>query len=130
MSCRKVIASGFIAVWMVFLFFFSVPIREDVSRLAHHFIDSSAELPLLTRNFSMRILGAGDSFSSSGDSLFYFFWGVLWVVPLGVLFFVWRIKSPLKLMEFLFYSWMSYLLICILLFSLVLYGLFLPFLYG
>jgi len=129
MLLRRWISTAIIAIWLVFLFFLYVPIREDVARLAADLIDSSVELPLLTRDFTLRILGSGNDFSPHENSLFYLFWGVLWAIPLGMLFFVWRIKTQLKLMEFLLLSWLSYLFLCTLLFILALYGLILPFLY-
>ncbi len=130
MLARRVISSGIIALWLIFLFFVSVPIREEIAHHYYHQIDISAELPLLTKCFSLRILGTGDYLSSNGDVFFYLFWCAVWAVPVMILCCVWRIKEPLLLTEFLLYSWISYLFFCIFSFSIALYGLFMPFLQG
>ena len=131
---RRSFSTIIIAIWLILLFFLSVPIREDISHTYHIIIASSGigspeNLPALTREYSLRILGSGNHLASNTNIFFYLFWGFIWVVPLIILFFTWRIKESLRLIEFLLYSWLSYLFLMALLFILAMYGLIMPFLY-
>ncbi len=126
---RRLVATAIIAIWIVLLFFLSVPIREEIAHTYHHFLNSSEDLNILTKDYSLQILGSGDYLNSDNSFLFYFFWGFIWLIPFVMLIFTWRIKEPSFLLEFLFYSWLSYLFITSFLFLLAIYGLILPLLY-
>jgi hypothetical protein len=126
---RRLISTGIIVLWLVFLFLLSTPIREDISHSYRHLVGSSAELPSLTKAYSLRILGAGNYLSSNKDRFFYLFWAVIWAVPLVILFFTWRIEEALQLNEFLMYSWLIYISLFVFLFVIALYGLLMPFLH-
>lgn len=127
MLVRRLISTGMVALWLVFLFLLSVPFREEFSHFYHHLIPSSMELPLLTKAYSLRILGTGNYLSANTDRFFYLFWGVVWAPPFAILYFTWKAREPALLTEFLLYSWMTYLLLCNFLLFIALYGLFLPF---
>ena len=124
---RRLISTAIVTLWLVFLLLLSVPIREDVAHSYHQLIGSAGELPSLTREYSLRILGMGNYLSANKDGFFYLFWGILWVVPLLILFFSWTIKEPVRLSEFLLYTWIAYLLLSVFLLVMALYGLLMPF---
>jgi hypothetical protein len=126
---RRLMSTGIVTLWLIFLFLLSIPIREDISHFYHYLIGSTTELPALTKAYSMRILGAGNYLASNKDGFFYLFWGFIWAVPLIILFFSWRLKEPSHLTEFLLYSWLTYLLLSVFLFFMAIYGLLLPFLH-
>ena len=125
---RKILSTIIIAVWVVILFFLFIPIREEISHTYHHLVGASGELPLLTRAYSLEILGPGDYLDSEYSFVFFLFWGFLWLVPFTMLFFTWRSKDSAALLEYLFYSWLLYLLITFLLIIFALFGMIMPFL--
>ena len=134
MMNRRLVSTIIITLWLIFLFFLSVPIREEISCTYHTIIASSkfnslGSLPTLTKEYTLRILGSGNLLVSNTDIFFYLFWGFIWVVPFIMLFFTWRIKEPIRLMEFLLYSWLGYLFLMAFLFILAIFGLIGPFLY-
>ncbi len=126
---RRLISTAIITLWLVFLFLLSIPVREDISHSYHQFIGSEGDLPALTKEYSLRILGTGNYLSSNKDHLFYLFWGILWAVPLLILIYSWIIKEQVRLAEFLLYSWLTYLLLFVFLMVMALYGLLVPFLH-
>ena len=126
---RRLVSTAIVAIWLVLLFFLSIPIREQFSHTYHHFLTSPEHLNVITKDYSLQILGSGDYLKSDHGFLFYIFWGIIWLVPFAILFFTWRIKEPSHLLEFLFYSWLSYFLAMSFLFLLAIFGLILPFLY-
>ena len=126
---RRLVSTAIIAMWFVLLFFLSIPIREQVAHTYHHFLSSPEHLNVITKDYSLQILGSGDYLEPDHDFLFYIFWGFIWLVPFAILFFTWRIKESSHLLEFLFYSWFAYFLIVSFLFLLAIFGLILPFLY-
>ena len=125
---KRILSTIIIAVWFVFLFLLSGPIREDISHTYHHILGSNEHLNTFTKSYSLQILGPGDYLSSDKGFVFYLFWGLIWIIPFAILFFTWQIKDPLHLLEFLFYSWLLYLVISVLLFLLAIFNLALPFL--
>ena len=126
---RRLVSTAIIAIWLVLLFFLSIPIREQIAHTYHHILTSPEYLNVITKDYSLQILGSGDYLKPDHGFLFYIFWGFIWFVPFAILFFTWRIKEPSHLLEFFFYSWLSYFLAMSLLFLLAIYGLVLPFLY-
>ena len=126
---KRLISTAIVTVWLIFVFLLSIPIREDIAHFYHHLIGSATELPTLTKAYSLRVLGTGNYLAYNKDFFFYLFWGFTWAVPLVMLFFSWRLKKPSQLTEFLFYSWISYLLLVASLLFIALYGLLMPFLY-
>jgi hypothetical protein len=126
---RRLVSTITIVLWLVFLFFLSIPIREQIAHTYHHLLPSPEHLHVITKDYSLAILGSGDYLNPDHGFLFYIFWGGIWLVPLAMLFFTWRIKEPSDLLEFLFYSWLSYLFVTSFLFLLAIFGLILPFLY-
>ena len=129
MLTRRLISTAIVALWLVFLFLLSIPVREDISHSYRHLIGSSQQLPTLTKSYSLRILSSGDRLSTNRDGFFYLFWGVVWAVPVVILLFTWRTKEAKQLNEFLLYSWLFYISLCAFLFMIALYGLLVPFLY-
>ena len=126
---RRLVSTAIIAVWLVFLFFLSIPIREEIAHTYHHFLSSPEHLNNITKDYALQVIGSGDYLNTDNSILFYLFWGFIWLVPFAFLLFTWRIKDPSHLLEFLFYSWLAYLFIISLLFLLAIFGLILPFLY-
>ena len=126
---RRLISTAIVTLWLVFLFLLSIPVREDISHSYHQLIGSGGDLPALTKEYSLRILGTGNYLSSNKHVFFYLFWGILWAVPLLVLIYSWIIKEQVHLTEFLLYSWLTYLLLFVFLLVMALYGLLMPFLH-
>lgn len=131
MLTRRLVATAIVAIWLVLVYLVFLPIREDLSHTYHHIIDATTELPALTKDYSLRILGTGDYLSEGNerDWLFYLFWGFVGAFPVFILLGSWMIKTPLHLLEFLLYSWAFYFTAVASLFTIALYGLILPFLH-
>lgn len=126
---RRLASTFAVVIWLIFLFFLSIPIREDIAHTYYHHLPSTEYLSVLTTQFALPILGSNEVLNPEHSIRFYLFWGLIWVVPLTILVFSWRIKEPLILLEFLFYAWLSYLPAICVLFLLAAFGLVLPFLY-
>ena len=126
---RRLVSTAIIAVWLVLLFFVSIPIREEIAYTYQHLLGSPEHLSVITKDYALSILGAGVFQDQHHSFLFYICWGFIWIVPFIILIFTWRIAEPSLLLEFSFYSWLAYLLIFFFLLLLAAFGLVLPFLY-
>jgi hypothetical protein len=107
------------------VFFFIV--RPELSYNYRNWL-RDISLPRLTDFYALPVLGPSiDSFSGSPVLLFYVFWTVVFAPPLVILFFLWRAKDRVALLEIAVYWGSIYANCVIIAFIFVALGLWLPF---
>jgi hypothetical protein len=124
---KRLFLIGIVVLWLCFLTLCFLVLREDCAHTYYHLISESGDnLPLLTVKVSLPILGP-DRLDQSYEWIFYFFWGYLFLFPVVVAVFVWRIKDAFRMVEFWVYAMSLYLVFLLGSAVIVGYGLWLPF---
>jgi hypothetical protein len=103
-----------------------VGIRPELAYTLHHRLPDRALLPFLTSAFALPVLGPG-GLEGSPTAIFYFFWALVLLPPAVLAWRTWIDATVTATMERFVYCGSSYALTVALGYTLVLFGLWLPY---
>ena len=127
MTTKKVLASATLLPWLVTLGFIFGPGRWELAHTYAHLIEGTQDsLPLLTRSLSLPVLGIAPS-STGALAAAILFWGFTWLGLAGLLALIWRARTREDLLDRFVYGAALYAGCVLLLFTLAVVGLALPF---
>jgi hypothetical protein len=127
MTTNKILASAVLVPWIVTVGFICGPVRWELAHsYAHHLEEAQYSLPLLTRCLSLPVLGIATS-SPGGFVIAGLFWGFIWLGLVGLFVLIWRARTREDLLDRFVFGAALYAGCVLLLFSLTVVGLALPF---
>jgi len=68
---RRLASTFAVVIWLIFLFFLSIPIREDIAHTYYHHLPSTEYLSVLTTQFALPILGSNEVLNPEHSIRFY-----------------------------------------------------------
>ena len=127
MTTKKALATAALLPWIVTLGFIFGPGRWELAHTYGHLIEEAQHsLPLLTRGLSLPVLGIAPP-SPGALATFVLFWGFAWLGLAGLLALIWRARNREELLDRFVYGTVLYAGCVLLLFTLTVVGLGLPF---
>jgi hypothetical protein len=124
---KKILANSAILPWIATLCFIVGPVRWELAHTYGHLIEDLGDsLPLLTRALSLPVLGIAPS-SPSAHVVAVLIWGFIWLGLAGLLASIWRAGTREELLDRFVYGGSLYAGGVLLIFTLTVVGLLLPF---
>lgn len=99
MHARRIFLTTVIGVWLAALAVITLPLRLELAHSYAHQIGPPGEmmLPIITSRFALPLLRGGDS--AGAAMMFYGYWAVVWLGPLGLLRQIWRARDATAVLE-------------------------------